>query len=140
LKTTLHYIPRPGNIQVISPEQKPFKTTLITLSFWKKNLKSIVIILRFIWELFLFLQTKHSMNNWFPSRLYNTNSNIIYKRSLWNLHSIPKFTESKEYIDQEPPSKQRIQGRRIIIEGKEPNGWNKSILLLCFPYWPDSQK
>ena len=95
--------PRSGKIQVISPDQKPFKTTLITLSFWKKNLKSIVILLRFIRELFLFLQTKHSMNNWFSSRHANTNSNIIYKRSLWDLHSIPKFTKSKKYIDQEPP-------------------------------------
>ena len=37
-------------------------------------------------------------------------------------------------------SKQRIQGQRIILEGKGPKGWNKNILLLYFPYWPESQK
>ena len=31
-------------------------------------------------------------------------------------------------------SKQRIQGQRIIFEGKGPKGWNKNILLLYFPY------
>ena len=37
-------------------------------------------------------------------------------------------------------SKQRIQGQRIIFEGKGPNGWNNNILLLHFPYWPEIQK
>jgi len=30
--------------------------------------------------------------------------------------------------------KQRIQGQRIIFEGKGPKGWNKNILLLYFSY------
>ena len=37
-------------------------------------------------------------------------------------------------------SKQRIQGQRIIFEGKGPNGWNNNILLLHFSYWPEIQK
>ena len=37
-------------------------------------------------------------------------------------------------------SKQRIQGQLIIFEGKGSQGWNKNILLLYFPYWPESQK
>ena len=28
----------------------------------------------------------------------------------------------------------RVQGQRIIFEGKGPKGWNKNILLLYFPY------
>ena len=56
------------------------------------------------------------------------------------------LTTVKKYIDQELPylmrqicvlqweeiKKKRIQGQRIIFEGKGPKGWNKNMLLLYF--------
>ena len=35
----------------------------------------------------------------------------------------------------------RDQNKELIIfEGKGPKGWNKNLLLLYFPYSPESQK
>ena len=73
--------------------------------------------------------------------------NTLKNKKGYRFESDKKGINSQKYKDQEPSvycsgrrSKQRIKGQRIIFEGKGPKGWNKNILLLYFPYWPESQK
>ena len=94
------------------------------------------------------------------TKIWNYNCSILLVYSLLLFHCA-KFVlwqkrlliRSKKYIDQEPPYlmrqirvlqweeiKTENSGQRIIFEGKGPKVWNKNILLLYFPYWPESQK
>ena len=74
-------------------------------------------------------------------------STLQYKRCVHFWKNFPYITSLDRHIScvksvycSGRRSKQRIQGQRIIFEGKGPEGWNKKILLMYFPYWPESQK
>ena len=67
--------------------------------------------------------------------------NTLKNKKGYRFESDKKGINSQKYKDQEPSvycsgrrSKQRIKGQRIIFEGKGPQGWNKNILPLYFPY------
>ena len=103
-------------------------------------------------NIYLFYR-KNFINSWWI-QLSEIHKLKVFSDSDWQvtnrdtgLLTMDDTDTTKKYIDQEPPclmhqicvtsshcsgtrSKQRIQGQRIIFEGKGPKGWNKNILLL----------